>query len=274
MDGLEFEECGTTRTVGLRITFGERAIRGQFPWVVSLVYKNFRGDRAHLCGGALISRDHVVTAAHCLAGTRGYNLDEVLLGQNDLKGEGGRLVSVSEAIPHPAFTNYPVAQFDIAILKLSESVEFTDYIRPICLTNPQTAARSTQTLEEEEEGQDSIVAGWGRTEVGWSSDFLLFTHLTTLNNTYCSTLYQRAIQQGRLGPIDEFSILESQLCAAGEEKSDSCNGDSGGPIFTQHEDERWYLLGVVSFGTNTCDSSLPGVYSRLTSFIPWLLANL
>ena len=46
------------------------------------------------------------------------------------------------------------------------------------------------------------------------------------------------------------------------------------PLFSfQHEDERWYLLGVVSFGTNTCDSSLPGVYSRLTSFIPWILDN-
>merc|ERR1712098_11211 len=97
---------------------------------------------------------------------------------------------------------------------------------------------------------------------GWSSDYLLYTHLTTLNNTFCSQLYNRALRQGKLGPIDSFSILPNQICAVGSLKSDSCSGDSGGPLFIQDLDERWYLLGVVSFGTNACDSSLPGVYTR------------
>ena len=34
---------------------------------------------------------------------------------------------------------------------------------------------------------------------------------------------------------------------------------------------RWYLAGVVSFGTQRCDSSLPGVYTRVASYWEWLL---
>ena len=51
------------------------------------------------------------------------------------------------------------------------------------------------------------------------------------NKTYFGRF--RAVSAGRLGPVDTFNILDSQLCAVGEEGSDSCNGDRGGPIFLQ-----------------------------------------
>ena len=61
----------------------------------------------------------------------------------------------------------------------------------------------------------------------------------------------------------------SQLCAQGEGGTDSCSGDSGGPLLAV-AGGRWYLAGVVSFGTQRCDSSLPGVYTRVASYWDWL----
>ena len=63
------------------------------------------------------------------------------------------------------------------------------------------------------------------------------------------------------------------MCARGDSGTDSCSGDSGGPLMLQAggEEARWFLTGVVSFGTNECDSSLPGVYTDISAFYPWIL---
>ena len=54
--------------------------------------------------------------------------------------------------------------------------------------------------------------------------------------------------------------------------TDSCSGDSGGPLMARTD--KWYLTGLVSFGTNECDSSLPGVYTRVSFFLDWILETL
>merc|ERR1712130_883498 len=82
--------------------------------------------------------------------------------------------------------------------------------------------------------------------------------------------YNRAAAKGKLGPgITSLSLLDSQLCARGESATDSCSGDSGEPLMAVLGG-RWYLAGVVSFGTQRCDSSLPGVYTRVSSFWQWI----
>ena len=56
---------------------------------------------------------------------------------------------------------------------------------------------------------------------------------------------------------------------------DSCNGDSGGPlVYRPTPDSPWYQVGVVSFGTTKCGVGKPGVYTRLSVFIPWIERHL
>lgn len=50
-----------------RITNGNNAYDGQFPWHVSVIGQHQSGI-SQLCSGSLISREWVLTAAHCVKG--------------------------------------------------------------------------------------------------------------------------------------------------------------------------------------------------------------
>merc|ERR1719376_995736 len=136
---LNTPKCGIRTSLNFRITFGETASGGQFPWVVYLIYKNRRRVAIPLCGGDLVSPQHVLTAAHCYAGQGGFSLASVILGQTDISAPvelPGVEVEVEKVIRHPQFRRNPVAEMDIAVIKLMRPVKFSDMIHPICLYSP------------------------------------------------------------------------------------------------------------------------------------------
>merc|ERR1712106_485981 len=121
--------CGIRTSLQFRITFGQVAGEGQFPWMVSLIYKNKRGRSIPLCGGALVSSQHMITAAHCDASQGGFSLSSVILGQTDISAPvelPGLEIDVENVVRHPEFRRNPVAEMDIAIIKLVQPVLFTD----------------------------------------------------------------------------------------------------------------------------------------------------
>uniref|UniRef100_A0A3P8WQS5 chymotrypsin n=1 Tax=Cynoglossus semilaevis TaxID=244447 RepID=A0A3P8WQS5_CYNSE len=134
----------------LLIVGGEDAPPGSWPWQVSL--RRF-GD--HFCGGSLINKEWVMSAAHCFFSTSGWR---VSLGRQSLQGTNPNEVSrtVARIILHPNYDS-DNNDNDIALLRLSSPVTFTDFIRPVCL-----AASGSVFIN----GTDSWVTGWGSVNEG------------------------------------------------------------------------------------------------------------
>ena len=97
-----------------RIIGGSNANSNRYPYTVALT----NGGQDFFCGGSLVAPDMVITAAHCLDGSGGYN---VAVGRADLKSNDGEEIRVQREIRHP---NYSLStdENDIALLLLSRPV--------------------------------------------------------------------------------------------------------------------------------------------------------
>merc|ERR1719362_2177617 len=115
-----------------------------------------------MCGGTILNKRYVVTAAHCLyAGKdlmtlKGGATFRVMLGEHDHCKATSSFVLASAVHKHPKFDlNNPSGDNDIAILKLSKDLTFSDKIKPVCLPTSATKDYS---------GKASTVSGWGGTK--------------------------------------------------------------------------------------------------------------
>ena len=85
-----------------RIINGHVVDYGDIPWQVFILI--FDNGRSSYCGGVLISKEHVLTAAHCLKSSRPENY-VIRLGEHDLRGRDSGEVerSVVKIIQHPLY---------------------------------------------------------------------------------------------------------------------------------------------------------------------------
>ncbi|KAF3837347.1 hypothetical protein F7725_004811 [Dissostichus mawsoni] len=146
-----------------RIVGGQNAAAGSWPWVASI-----QAYGKHRCGGSLISDMWVLIDAYCII-NQPENIT-VVLGLESMSGPNLNNVSkaIDKIIVHPLYNVF--SDFnednnnDMALLKLSSPVNFTDYIQPVCLAS----ANSTFYT-----GVSSWVVGFGATSSGglrWTND--------------------------------------------------------------------------------------------------------
>jgi trypsin len=198
------------------------------------------------CGGALISNCHVLTAAHCAAGSRAGLPNGVYVGawkpfdNND--GQFFHFSTTSRTVIHSNFNNANNAN-DIAVITLDTCVDTTK-IKPMKVADSNYMSGLTA-------GTSVTVMGFGAKADG---DTTLIEVLNTVSIPYITNSACKSYYSSRL----TADMICAGRAAGGQ---DSCQGDSGGPLVMNAGSYQPTIIGVVSWGTGCAEPNKPGVYA-------------
>lgn len=242
-----------------RIIGGRDANMDDDSHVVSLHDENGK----HFCGASLITKDCVLTAAHCARAVTGKGPITVVLGRQNLNNQSqGERLRVRYEKTHP--------KYDIAKANIRWGYDFAI----MCMWRPTMTNAKIVKLNKNPNlptaGQRMEVAGWGdmdpRDEVKNMANKLQKATLRTVSNKQCAAM---------TGSYESYSvsfsghIQDDMLCAKNRNR-DSCQGDSGGPLIGQSDKIQY---GITSWGVGCGHKFFPGVYARVSSAFPWIRRN-
>ncbi|XP_010847211.1 PREDICTED: transmembrane protease serine 11B-like protein [Bison bison bison] len=230
-----------------RIRGGSTAQEGEWPWQASL-----KKNGQHYCGASLISDRYLLTAAHCFKnsqdprnytvtfGTRvnlpymQHYVQQIFIHENYIRGE---------------------LHDDIAVILLTEKVLFKNDVHSVCLPE------ATQIFPP---GEGVVVTGWGALSYDGEYPVLLQKAPVKIIDTNTCNAWEAY----------NGMIQDTMLCAGYLEGNiDACQGDSGGPLVHPNSRNIWYLVGIVSWGTECGTVNKPGVYTRVTAYRNWIASK-
>uniref|UniRef100_A0A8C2YU80 Serine protease 53 n=1 Tax=Chinchilla lanigera TaxID=34839 RepID=A0A8C2YU80_CHILA len=206
-----------------------------WPWDARLKHQ---GKLA--CGGALVSEEVVLTAAHCFIGRQ--TLEEWSVGL----GAGAEERGLKQLTLHGAYT-HPEGGYDVALLLLAQPVTLGPSLRPLCLPYadhrlPDGERGWVLGLAQEDWGYQQLsIQPKGR----WGS--LSFPYLTGLSS------------------LPSAPPALPQLRKGGKELI----GLSGAPLLREVRGT-WFLAGLHSFGDACQGPVRPAVFTALPAYEDWV----
>lgn len=239
------------------IVGGQTAPIQSAPWQVGLLYASDSSDyTAQFCGGSLINPLYVVTAAHCVVEDNGEVATPgslaILSGTASLAGRGSRS-GVSDVVVYPDYSPANGVH-DIALLRLSAPVAL-DGVTRAAIAIPSGLDPATWPAA----GTPAYITGWGETG-GGTPDELYAAWVDVLTGPSAAHCGDYG------GEYDPATMLCAGRPSGGV---DTCQGDSGGPLAVQVGGV-WRLAGITSWGSDCAQAGLPGIYTRVTTYLPWL----
>jgi secreted trypsin-like serine protease len=233
------EQPSSASVVSPMIIGGTEAPNGKYPFVVfvELYTKKTVVD----CGGTLIDKNSVLTAAHCVANTTGA---AVVVGRTDLRKKKGQVIGASRPFMHPRY-NPKTFEYDAAVLKLRRAVKS---IKPIKLA-------TTKQNNLETPGRKLTLAGWGIT------DFKAKKQPIRMRQAQVPVASDRRAERSYDAWLGPKGYVPPIMIAAGNNKVNDCVGDSGGPLFDSGSRTQ---VGIVSSQRYKCGTArYPGTYTEV-----------
>jgi len=212
-------------TPELPILGGTQATPGQFPSTVAVEVAG------GLCSGTLISKDWVMTAAHCLSPAVLHVANQaavtssvrVHFGTVNLGTASGNVGTAAETIPNPGFSIDQLGHSDVGLIRLATPVDIA--------TVPVNLVPANAPI-----GIDVTMVGFGATAVGGGGSVGI-EFVVTQKSIACSSV-----------GIGSDSQL---LCFSQVNGKGKCEGDSGGPSFAMVNGAQMQV-GITSFGDQDC----------------------
>ncbi|CAI5799074.1 serine protease 57-like [Podarcis lilfordi] len=227
---------------GGRVIGGKEVVPHSQPFMASI-----QVNGAHVCGGFLVRRKWVMTAAHCLMPRRSPSV-RIVLGAHSLAAPEAsqQIFGVQESIAHPLYNSGTVTN-DIRLLKLNGSAVFNHAVQRVRIPRANTDPCP---------GVMCHVTGWGDTSnFGTIPTILMEANTTIVDRKACNVSWAGQIRR-------------CMICAANTDPSlrGFCSGDSGGPLLCGSR-----VHGIVSFNGRRCgDRRFPDVYTRISKYIAWI----
>lgn len=219
---------------GTRIINGDPCKEGSNPWQVALL----KGNQLH-CGGVLVDRRWVLTAAHCKMGQY-----VVHLGSDKLGDRRAQKIKATQSFRHPHYSTQ-THENDIMLVRLDSPARMSSRVK---------AAKLPTRCEPA--GTSCSISGWGTTtspQVTFPAE-LMCADVNLVASSECKKVYKELLGK-------------SMLCAGVKDsKTNTCNGDSGGPLMCKGT-----VQGIVSWGTFPCGKpNEPGVYTQVCKYSNWV----
>ncbi|XP_062400928.1 elastase-1-like [Sardina pilchardus] len=249
---LSQEELSFLEDLSERDVSGEVAKPNSWPWQATIQVSYPRGSPfKHTCGGVVLNRRWILTAAHCVETD---DLRRIVLGEHNLTGYGGPEMykRVKQIYLHPEWNSTRVANgFDVALVRLLSDAAINKYVQPATLPKPE---------EELPDKTMCFVTGWGVTKASGVMSTLLKQVSAPLVD------YKKCSSEDYWGP----TVKDTMVCA-GEGDSTNCQGDSGGPLNCMVNGQT-VVYGIASFvSAKGCNQpKRPAVFTRVSAFSEWI----
>ncbi|XP_074524333.1 granzyme B(G,H)-like [Halichoeres trimaculatus] len=228
--------------LGSEIIHGKEVPENSMQFMASL--QNAAGD--HVCGGFLIRKDFVLTAAHC----KKKNATSVVLGTHNLKKVDNKTMRFEIRECKHGYYNSVETGNDIMLLKLLKKPRLGKGVKLVPIP------KSTIKLKD---NTKCTVAGWGSTKsFGPNVNVLQEVGVNVVNLKICQEKWKKDIPK----------LPANVLCAGGyETKNGFCQGDSGGPLVCNGK-----AVGIVSFNKyKNCNyPNVPNIYTDVSKYLDWI----
>lgn len=187
-------------------------------------------------------------------------------GSTNAHGIENANFTIKRIFYHSKFNRSSPIGFDVSLIEVGERAQVrTKYEKKLPFIN--TVCLPIEG-KEYAEGQAVKLAGWGDTESKdpkSKPEHLLTTDLILTNAEQCADIFSKKLQKVK----DQYHSFKDFICADYHGERDACQGDSGSSLL-QYADDKAVAVGIVSYGLGCATKGVPGVYTRTSSFMPWI----